>query len=134
MQEVNSRDYAPSQIERLCAEFTSEKVRERFGKRLSFVAVQKDEVVGTATLQKDELGSVFVRPDLQGQGVGKQLVAHVEEVAKERGVERLGAYSSLIALPFYLHLGYERLGEKREPDGEVTVEIQKRLQSNISKG
>ena len=99
----------------------------RFAQRSSFVAVHGDEVVGTATLQGDELGSVFVCPDLHGQGLGKRLVTHVETVAKEGGVERLRAFSSLSALDFYLHLGYERLGEKRELDGEVTLEVRKQL-------
>ena len=127
LREVNSRDYMPGQIERLCAEFTPDKVRGRFDGRLSYVAVYAEEVVGTATLREVELGSVFVRPDLHGYGVGKRLVYHVEEVARKRGIEVLRAYSSLFALPFYLHLGYERLGQKVEPDGEVTMEIQKRL-------
>ena len=130
LQEVNSRDYTPSQIERLCSEFTPEKVRKRFGES-SFVAVhskgEDEEVVGTATLQEDELGSVFVHPDLHGRGVGKLLVLHVEEVARQRGVAVMRAYSSLTALTFYLYLGYEEVDEKVEPDGEVTVKIRKRL-------
>ena len=72
---------------------------------------------------------MFVRPDLHGQGVGKRLVLHVEAIAEGRSVERLRASSSLTALPFYLHLGYEALREEREPDGEVTVEIRKQLRS-----
>ena len=128
LREVNSRDYTPSQIERLCGKFTPEKVRKRFGES-SCVAVhsEDEEVVGTATLREDELGSVFVRPDWHGHGVGKLLVLHVEEVAKGRGVAVIGAYSSLTALKFYLHLGYEEVDEKVEPDGEVTVEIRKQL-------
>ena len=128
LQEVNSRDYTPSQIERLCGEFTPEKMRKRFGES-SFVAVHSkgEEVVGTATLRADELGSVFVRPDLHGHGVGKSLVLHVEEVARQRGVMVIRAYSSLTALTFYLHLGYKEVDEKVEPDGEVTVKIRKQL-------
>ena len=130
LREVNSRDYTPRQIERLCAEFTPEKLRKRFGES-SFVAVhsngEDEEVVGTATLRGDKLGSVFVRPDLHGCGIGKLLVLHVEEVAKGRGVAVIGAYSSLTALNFYLHLGYEEVDEKVEPDGEVTVRIRKQL-------
>ena len=127
LREVNSRDYTPSQIERVCAEFTPDKVRARFDERLSYVAVYAEEVVGTATLQGDQLGSVFVLPDLHGHGIGKRLVRHVEEVARGRGIEVLRAHSSLSAFNFYLHLRYERLGQKVEPDGEVTMEIQKRL-------
>lgn len=127
LREVNSRDYTPHQVKRLCGEFTPERVRKRFGERTSFVAVYGEEVVGTAALRGDELGSVFVRPDLHGHGVGRLLVMRVEEVARRRGVAKLRAYSSLTALDFYLHLDYKRVGKKSEPDGEVTLEIQKYL-------
>lgn len=129
LREINSRDYTPGQVERLCQEFTPEKVQKRFSDRESFVAVQGDQVVGTATLKGDELGSVFVRPDLHGSGIGRHLTEHVEATARQNGMSVLRAYSSLAAIDFYAHLGYERLQEKLEPDGEVTIEIEKDLQA-----
>jgi len=78
-------------------------------------------------LKGNEVGSVFVRPDLHGKGIGKMLMDRVERVARQEGVEVLKAYSSLAAINFYRHLGYEQRREKREPDGEVTIEIKKRL-------
>lgn len=127
LREVNSRDYTPSQIERLRREFSPSKVRERFGSRASFVAFQNDVVLGTATLDGDEVGSVSVCPDLQNKGVGRALMEHIEVVAKASRTDFLRGYSSLAAVHFYLHLGYEKLREKRESDGEVTIEIEKRL-------
>lgn len=127
LREVNSRDYTSSQIERLCREFSPSKVRERFGNRASFVAFQNDVVVGTATLDGDEIRSVFVRPDLQNKGIGRVLMEQIEVAAKASGADVLRGYSSLAAIHFYLHLGYEKLREKREADGEVTIEIEKQL-------
>lgn len=124
---VNSRDYTPGQIDRLCAAFTPGRVLERFGNRVRLVAVQKGALVSTAMLQDNEVGSVFVCPDFHGRGVGKTLVEHIEAVARQNGVGLIKAYSSLTAVGFYLYLGYEKLREKRELDGEVTIEVEKRL-------
>ena len=127
LKEVNSRDYAPDQITRLCGEFTPDKVKERFGGRTSFVAVQNSVVVGTVTLKGDEVGSVFVRPDLHGKGIGELLMSRIEVEAGKNGTDVLRAYSSLAAVHFYLRLGYRQLREKRELDGEVTLEVKKQL-------
>ena len=127
LKEVNSHDYTPNQIVRLCGEFTPDKVRERFGGEASFVAVQDSIVVGTATLKDEEVGSVFVLPDLHGKGVGKLLMDRIEAEARKNGIDVLKAYSSLAAVNFYLHLGYRQLREKHGPDGEITLEVEKRL-------
>lgn len=94
---------------------------------MSFVAVQDKAIVGTATLRGDEVGSVFVRPDLHGRGVGRALVEQMEAQARANGLSALKAYSSLYAVAFYLRLGFGRLYEKHEPDGEVAVLMEKPL-------
>ncbi len=78
-------------------------------------------------MEGDEVGSVFVCPDVHGRGVGKALMEHVEGVVIQNGVSLVKAYSSLTAVGFYFGLGYEKLREKHELDGEVTVRLEKRF-------
>jgi len=127
LREVNSHNYTEEQIQRLCDAFTPNQVLKRFSTRKSFVAVQHGKVIGTATLKEQEIGSLFVNPNLQGQGIGKLLLNHIEEVAKTANVTYLKAYSTLTAIEFYKHLGYQVIKEKVEKDGEVTIEIVKSL-------
>lgn len=127
LREVNSRDYTGEQIQRICEAFTPQQVARRFGECTSFVAVKDEQVIGTATLKGNEVGSVFVTPDLHGLGIGKLLMNHVESVAAKSGLTTLTAYASLAAIGFYKHLGYRPIREKVEPDGEVTLEIEKHL-------
>lgn len=55
--------------------------------------------------------AVYVRPEIAREGVGSALLAELERVAHERGIETLGLWASLPALPFYLAQGYERVAE-----------------------
>lgn len=53
-----------------------------------------------------QLEAVFVAPDMMGRGVGKQLMAFVEELALTRGINRLRLESTLNAVPFYRACGF----------------------------
>jgi GNAT superfamily N-acetyltransferase len=124
--EVNSRDYAQDRIDALVAYFSPEKIVENSSSQCTFVAIQDDKVVGTASL--DNFGSaespdyyavmVFVLPELHGQGIGTRLMEAVETEARRLGAERIAVRAAITAKGFYLKLGYsfrdgvEELDEK----------------------
>jgi GNAT superfamily N-acetyltransferase len=88
------------------------------------VAVRGDEVVGTfALLIMDNLGhrgapsavaeDVVVATSLQGQGVGRRMMAYALELARQRGCYKLALSSNArreAAHAFYEGLGFERHG------------------------
>jgi predicted N-acetyltransferase YhbS len=124
--EINSRDYARDRIDALVAYFSPEKIEENSRSQCTFVAIQNDQVVGTASL--DNFGSaenpdyyavtVFVLPELHGQGIGTRLMQAVESEARKLGAERITVRAAITAKGFYLKLGYsfrdgvEELDEK----------------------
>lgn len=60
------------------------------------------------------LSRIYVRPDNWGEGIGRQLLAHIEEVVHERGGTRitLGVMvENDRAVDFYEAAGYERQQE-----------------------
>jgi predicted GNAT family N-acyltransferase len=65
-----------------------------------------------------KMRQVAVEPDLQGQGIGAQMVRLSESVAAERGFNEMILHARDTAVPFYLRLGYELFGE---PFEEVTI-------------
>jgi GNAT superfamily N-acetyltransferase len=72
------------------------------------VVVHDDgRLVGTGSRLEADVRRVFVRPDHQGRGIGRLIMAELEAEALARGIERLDLSASLPALEFYLHLGYE---------------------------
>ena len=58
-----------------------------------------------------QLRQVAVCPELQGRGIGAQLIAFAEESARQQGFVTMMAHARVTALEFYLWLGYMAEGE-----------------------
>ena len=81
---------------------------------------ENDKIIGTVSLEKQGdklyLGMLTVSPDLQGGGVGKQLLKAAEDFAKEESIPKIvmtviSVRSELIA--WYERHGYVRTGETK---------------------
>lgn len=72
------------------------------------VASNGDAILGCAGLYlpKTQLIATFVHPDCGGTGVGRRLVAAVEERARQFGLPQMLVESALNATPFYQSCGY----------------------------
>lgn len=60
---------------------------------------------------KLKMRQVAVRSDCQGQGIGKALVRFSEDWGRENGSREMFLHARDTAVPFYLSLGYEVVGE-----------------------
>lgn len=78
------------------------------------VAMQGESIAGYAMLEPDkqEVDAVFVDPARAGLGIGKRLLAALEQLARQRGVVRLHLSASLNAVPFYAAAGFIALREE----------------------
>ncbi len=92
-------------------------VEDRVQKLLSnsadvrIVAEADDKIVGYGELVTTEnlLGACYVLSSADGQGVGKTIVAELERIALEKGLDHLHMESSANAEPFYIRCGYQVL-------------------------
>jgi putative acetyltransferase len=66
--------------------------------------------LGALVVRNSELRACYVVPEASRKGVGTALVAEIERIAAEKGLERLELLASLNAEPFYARLGYEAHG------------------------
>lgn len=76
---------------------------------LNLTPVDADEV---------KMRQVAVDPDKQGRGIGAAMVAFSEELAKNLNFKEITLHARKSAVPFYLRLGYEMLGDEFE---EVSI-------------
>ena len=113
------------------------------------VAVDDDQIIGSATLELDgrtseEIGPLApdeahvrmfgVHPDARGAGVGKQLLAACEERARQAGRTRMTLNTTTLmraARAMYTSLGYERSEDRVLPDGFVLIGYTKRLVRSV---
>lgn len=88
----------------------------------TWVAEQNGQVVGFMALIGNELGAVFVEPELQGQGIGTSLVNKAHERHVELEVEVFALNS--IGQQFYEKYGFLPLSESvHEPTGEKLLRL-----------
>jgi N-acetylglutamate synthase-like GNAT family acetyltransferase len=126
LRETNAMDHTPEVIAKLERAFSPDAVRHLMSKRKIVVAVSEDRIVGTASLEGDRVRTVFVAPDVQGQGIGTRLMAQVEKIARYDGIPTLFVPSSVTAEKFYAKLGFEAVRESYHGD-ERTISMKRYL-------
>ena len=120
IRETNAKDYPPDVIERIATHFTAAEVLRRMAGRRVFIALDDTLLLGTISLGPDKVHSVFVRADAQRRGVGRRMMAFIEDIARTEGRRALALSSSLTAVRFYERLGYTVAGREAR-DGVATV-------------
>jgi GNAT superfamily N-acetyltransferase len=85
------------------------------------VAEQDRQIIGWGLLDKSasQVEAVFVHPDSQRRGVASRILAIIEVIACSTGVRSLTLSSTLNAVPFYEHAGFQRHSRTKyhHPDG-----------------
>ena len=113
----NAKDYDCQSIDLICASFSPERVVERIENEHILLCLSDSQLIGTIGLRGDYLRSLFVEPDHQGRGFGKELVARIEEIARNTGHSTLMVESSITARQFYEFLGFRLVALQQNPEG-----------------
>lgn len=84
----------------------------------TFVADADGEVLGVVAVEnttEPEITHLWVAPQAQGRGIGRQLVQRARELAQENHWPALRIESDPYAVPFYESLGAEHIGDVPAP-------------------
>jgi predicted GNAT family N-acyltransferase len=103
-----------------------------------FLARDGDEVVGTARMREYHDGEgedprtakverVAVLESRRGEGWGAELMAAVEDHARDQGYDRVYLHAQVPVVAFYERLGYEAHGQEFEDAGIPHREMTKAL-------
>lgn len=97
-----------------------------------FVGYLDGDPIGAARLRETDTNTakverVAVRERLRGKGYGGEIMRKIEDVADERGYDRVSLHAQTHAAPFYDRLDYERVGEEFEEAGIPHVKMVKSL-------
>lgn len=107
---VAAKDYPVEILNEWSPPVSEERVRKFLnnGADVKLVAQVNGDVVGFGELltDKNQLGAVYVASSAVGRGVGKSIMACLEDIAKQKNVTFLEMESSVTAFPFYQKLGY----------------------------
>jgi N-acetylglutamate synthase-like GNAT family acetyltransferase len=126
LRETNAKAYTKEIIERIERNFSPSAIIQLIDKRTVFVATINDRVVGTASLDGAVVQTIFVNPDVQGEGIGKRLMAQIERTPRERGISVLTLASSITAVSFYTQVGFRAVRDSYYGD-ERTIIMERSL-------
>ncbi|WP_125705702.1 GNAT family N-acetyltransferase [Lacticaseibacillus daqingensis] len=133
LRESNRQDYAEAYIEadvrRLSATFFVEKAAQTH----FYVFAHQAQIIGTGAIgsywgseTEFSLFDIFVRPDYQGQGVGRLILETLESDPYFKRAERVEIPASITGLAFYRHMGYDFKNGLAELDDEQLYRLEKR--------
>ena len=112
---------------------------EHDGDALHFIALADGQAAGTArVVLKDDgtsakIGRVAVRRSNRGFGIGKLLIAAIEEAVDLRHVHNFHLDAQAHALQFYARLGYEAFGEEFMDAGIPHRHMKKRNRHSVAR-
>ena len=95
---------------------TPKAIQNQLAHRILFCAVKNGQLYGTIGLMGNEMVGLYVSYSKRGRGIGKLLLAHLEDYAREQGISRLKLTATPSAKPLYEKSGYT-------PHNQVTVQI-----------
>ena len=89
-----------------------------------FAFFEDDEIIGVGRLDFTEnpgsqIRFMAVDSRFQGRGIGRQLMQHMEEIARNKGCKETILHAREIALPFYEKLGYDITEKSHLLFGEI---------------
>lgn len=106
--EIGNTFYTDQQIEAWAAEARPDKYPINDSTSLFILVESKDTILGISqlNLDKPELAKLFIKPEVAGNGIGRELLNRMETYAIERNINELFLDSSLNAADFYHRNGY----------------------------
>jgi GNAT superfamily N-acetyltransferase len=120
--------YDSTQRNAVYASYARNLFVEALGSFDTVVLEQHGRLIAVAQLDPADsrLRALFVDAGYQHQGVGRALLADVEERARARGASRLHGAMSLNAVSFYLQAGFRPCtGPERLASARVSIPVQR---------
>lgn len=103
--------------------FNREGFAEKVEKHDVWIAEVEGQIRGYVSLDPatQEVDSVYVAPEAAGQGIGRSLMEHILDVAREHRLANVWLDASTNSIPFYKSLGFVATEEVVRRPGGVAV-------------
>jgi predicted GNAT family N-acyltransferase len=113
-------------------EYTTEQLAAEYDQIHLAAYSDNNQMLGYLNLtpldeQHVKMRQVAVAEAWQGKGVGKRMVAASEELARDMGFLKIVLHARETAVPFYLGLAYQQIGERFEEVGIPHFKMEKAL-------
>lgn len=121
----NSKDYPPEYIDANIASHSADVLIERAKEGHMYVVCDGSKLIGCGAIAgywgsvtESILLTIFVLPEYQGRGVGRQLIQRLEQDEYFLRAKRIEIPASITAVGFYQKMGYDYKNGIAELDEE----------------
>ena len=101
------------------------------GGTIAMVSEEEDEMMNKRKICL--LKQVVIRPDLQGLGMGRDVLATLEQLLIQKGYKEVRLYAHVGALDFYRKYGYDEHGKSFVEHGIEQHIMKKKIQKKSDK-
>ena len=129
---TNGKDYSKEYLDDLILSFQPDNILKRAEQTHLYVVKDNKKIIGCGAIgpypdKEDEscLYTIFVLPEYQGQGVGRNIMQVLEEDDLFLNTFRTEVPASITAVQFYLKLGYDYKPGGTVPDKEGLYRLEK---------
>ncbi len=113
LRSTNGQDYSLGYIENTIEKLTPGDILKRAGWTHFYVACEEGKIVGCGaigpywgSMEESSLFTIFVLPEYQGRGIGREIVQTLERDEYFLRAKRIEVPASITALKFYQKMGY----------------------------
>lgn len=106
---INTQDYTEEQVNAWAPITTlhTQGWAKKWENLLPWVALINDQRVGFVEFEENgHIDCFYCHHEFQGKGVGKALMKHVKQLARQANLPRIWAEVSITAKPFFEHQGF----------------------------
>lgn len=128
----NSKDYSKENIEANISSHSAEILRERAKGGHCYVVCDGSQIVGCGAIApywgsvtESVLLTIFVLPEYQGRGIGRQIIQTLEQDEYFLRANRIEIPASITAVEFYKKMGYNYKNGIAEIDDEQLYRLEK---------
>ena len=128
----NIKDYTPEMMEECVKSQSPDNLIQRAGWTHFYVVEEGSDIIGCGAIgpywgKEDEssLFTIFVRPDMQGKGIGRSIIETLEQDEFFLRAKRVEIPSSITGLNFYKKFGYGHKKGFEELDEEMIYRLEK---------
>ena len=122
--------YPKKSIDKVVESLNVKGLKKRASFTHFYVVEDKDKIIGCGaigpywdSLTESSLFTIFVDPDYQGKGIGKQIIKTLENDEYFLRADRIEIPAGIAAIPFYKKMGYEhKNGVLNYEDGHFKME------------
>ena len=105
IKEIYPHYYPAGAVDFFISHHSDDNIMHDINKGIVYLLIDEEKVVGTVTLQGNEINRLFVLPQFQGMGYGTALLVFAEKKISEY-YDTIRLYASFAAKQMYLKRGY----------------------------